>query len=599
MTVLLVDNDDVSRVLMQHTLERNGFDVMSADNGHTALEMLLAHEGPCIALVDPDTHGAEGLDICREVRSSSNNPSVYLILLSSREAIEDMVAGLDAGADDYLTKPWNPKELAARLRVGERSLKMHDSLLRQAHFDPLTKLPNRAFLNERLTACAKEARENPGYQFTLLFVDIDRFKMINDSLGHTAGDELMKRISQRLLQVVRTRKTFPVGDDRRRLGTGPSDMVARLSGDEFVVLLDHFADIEDGAQVADRIHSSLQKAFQVGGQEIFLSASIGISTSGGSTTDASEILRGADNAMYKAKLLGRARSEVNEPTGNTAAVNRLKLETDLRRALDNDEFEVHYQPIIDLSGCRITRFEALMRWRHPELGLIPPVSFIPLAEEIGLILPMGSALLRSACQQMQRWNSQFSNSVPATMCVNISPRQFIEGNLVRQVTDTLIETGLDPKLLELEVTENLTMKDAGLAGQVLQELSEAGIAVSLDDFGTGYSSLSYLLRLPIGTLKIDRSFVAGIEQSSESLSVVQTIIALGHNLGMKVIAEGIETAAQFSLLQMLKCDFGQGYLFSPALEPWKASEVFAKDRVDGPISGSRAIAQGLPATWVF
>ncbi len=577
MRVLLAERNPGVRKRLQTALATQGFDVVCVADGHAALEHLLCGDGPWIALLGPGLSGRSGLSVCREIHASARHPSLYIILRTESASSRAVARGLDAGADDSIATSCELGVFKARLRLAERTLRTRHALARRALHDSLTLLPNRAHVIQRLTDCARQMRLRPEHEFTLLLVNIDRFTIVNESLGHTAGDDLMKKIAQRLLQTVRTRSADAVGDDRRRERNRCEDTVARLDGDEFVIILEQAGSLQEGILIANRVNAALQRGFSINGEAVIISASIGISTSTGQPAEPAEILRWACAAVNKAKLLGRSRYEITLPDRSSATVNLLKLENDLRRGVECGEFEVHYQPIMDLSRSHLTRFEALMRWNHPKLGFIPPSAFIPLAEETGLILPMGTALLRSACRQMQAWNSRFYP--PASVCVNISPRQFTEGTFVEQVRDALRDTGLDSKSLELEVTENLTMQDAGRAEKVLQELVGAGISVSLDDFGTGYSSLSYLLRLPIRTLKIDRSFVAGIEQNRDSLSIIQTIIALGHNLGMKVTAEGIETEAQLALLQQLNCDFGQGYLFAPALAPEQATEMFARSRL--------------------
>ena len=595
MKILLADDDPVSRRLLERALERSGFDVVCVADGESAAEQLLAPDGPRMAILDWVMPRKDGPAVCKLVRECVGIPYVYLILLTAKEAIGDIVLGFEAGADDYLTKPCNPDELQARMRAGQRVLQLQDSLLYEAEHDSLTKLPNRAFFVKRLATCVRKAREHAGYQFTLLFVDVDRFKSINDSLGHLVGDRLMESVAQRLLEAVRTETSPSSQTCHRRKNGWPGDVVARIGGDEFVILLDDFADIKDGMRVAERIQEVLRPAFHIDNNEVVITTSIGISTSTGQNTNSSEILRGADTAMYRAKILGKARYEVGDSQEAAAAADRFKLEADLRRAVERDEFEVHYQPIVELADSRIVAFEALVRWRHPELGMIQPGSFIPIAEETGLIVPIGELVMRKACRQTHSWNTHSPSLEPIGICVNISPRQFGEANLVNRIKTILDETGLEHRCLELELTENLTMQDVSRASQILAELRSLGLSLSLDDFGTGYSSLSYLLRFPIRTLKIDRSFISEIENSRESSQIVQTIIALGHNLGMKVVAEGIETEAQMQMLKTLQCDLGQGYLFSPAVDSSAATAILNVG-ISGtlPMRHSRRRAQPIP-----
>jgi predicted signal transduction protein with EAL and GGDEF domain len=575
MKILLADDDAVTRTLLKRTLKRRGFDVICVADGQAAIDCLREDDGPRMAILDWEMPGKDGPTVCQEIRACATIPYVYLILLTSRETTEDIVTGFEAGADDYLIKHCTPEELKARIQVGTRSLKLQDSLIHEAEHDSLTGLPNRSYFVKRLGINVRKARELPDYRFTLLFIDIDRFKLINDSLGHLAGDELMKGVATRLLRAVGAEAASRSPQPSRDSNSGPVDLVARIGGDEFVILLENSVDAQDGVRVAKSIQLELEVPFVLNDHDVLVTASIGISTSGGETTESSEVLRAADAAMYKAKSLGKARYEVNDSKGNFAAVSLLKLESDLRRAVENREFEVHYQPIVSLADNRVLSFEALVRWRHPSRGLLQPASFISVAEDTGLIIPMGAQIMYEACRQVQEWNATLGLAHPLSVCVNVSPRQFGQDDLVKQVQNVLSQTGLDPTCLELEVTENLTMQDAGRAATLLRQLSHLGISISLDDFGTGYSSLSYLLRFPIQTLKIDRSFISDIEHSKESRAIVQTIIGLGHNLGMAVIAEGIETSAQMNLLKDLHCDLGQGYLFSRPVEAAKAAEMFA------------------------
>ncbi len=572
MKILLADDDALSRRLLQRTLERSGFDVVCVSDGKDAVERMLAIDGPRMAILDWMMPGIDGPEVCRQLRACTTNPYVYLILLTSRGATEDLVMGLEAGADDYMVKPCNGEEMKARVRTGQRVLQLQDRLIYEACHDPLTELPNRSFFLSRLSDSVRKAQVKRDYRFAVLFVDIDRFKTINDSIGHVAGDELMKGVARRLQEAVRTKLVVARRKDQRAIDKGRADVVARIGGDEFVILLDDIADVQDATHVAGRIQTALEPAFLIDGQEVFITASIGISASDGQAVDTTEILRGADAAMYKAKALGRARYEVSDPIRQAAAVHALKLEQDLRGAVERNELEVYYQPIVALEDGRIVSFEALVRWNHPDLGLVPPDEFIPLAEDSGLILPIGKWVMREACRQMQEWNARFEPAEAVAVCVNIAPKQFEARALVNCVREILRETGLDPRLLDLEVTENLTMQDAAQARDILNDLTKLGVSISLDDFGTGYSSLSYLHRFPIRTLKIDRSFIAQIETCKESREIVQTIVALGRGLGMKVIAEGIENAAQTKLLRDVGCDFGQGYLFS---RPVTADQVSA------------------------
>ncbi len=586
MKILVADDDAVSRTLLKRTLQRSGFEVICMTDGTDALKCLLEPDGPRIAILDWMMPGADGPTVCRKVRECPDMPYVYILLLTSREAVEDVVEGFEAGADDYLIKPCRPDELKVRLRVGQRTLELQDELIHEARHDSLTRLPNRAFFVKRLDRCVQLAQQSPGYHFTLLFIDVDRFKTINDSHGHLVGDELMRAVAQRLLLAVRADFDSGFEPIGRRGLAQTADVVARIGGDEFVILLDDFADIEVGVTVAKRILKVLEVPFKIDGRELCVTASMGVACNGGAPTTATDMLRGADTAMYRAKTLGRARFEVDTPIDHSAASQRIRLEGDLRRAIAHHELHVHYQPIVRLSDCIITGFEALARWNHPILGNVPPNIFIAIAEESGSILSLGAWIMEEACRQTTEWNNAFHHS-GLNVSVNVAPAQYCQDDLVAKVRSVLQRTGLHAANLTVEVTENLTMQNVDQASITLRQIQRIGALISLDDFGTGYSSLGYLLRFPIDTLKIDRSFVAGIEHNAERAAIVQTIISLGHNLGMKVVAEGIENIAQFELLSAWQCDFGQGFFFSPGVSAAKATSMLQEQNMNGAAPSSQ------------
>jgi predicted signal transduction protein with EAL and GGDEF domain len=395
-----------------------------------------------------------------------------------------------------------------------------------------------------------------------LLIDVDEFKIINDSLGHTAGDELLIKIGQRLKDAVR-RADLVSRPRNGGVADKPinDDVLARLGGDEFTVLLDDIRDPIEAVRVAERIQAELATPFFVNQQEIVISASIGIASSTSPHTQAEDLMRDADIAMYRAKRDGKARCEVSDPAMHASAVKRLQLETDLRKALDQGEFRVHYQPIVSLQTGKITGFEALTRWQRP-VGILPPAAFIAVAEEIGLIVPMNRQLLREACQHLRSWQAEFPSIPPLTMSVNITPKEFVQSDLASEIGKTLQQTGVDPSCLQLEIIETIAMGDAEKSGQVLSQLKALGVRLSIDDFGTGYSSLSRLRRIPVDTLKIDRAFIMNMHTDSESREIVRVIIMLAHNLGLKVVAEGTEIEEHIKLLKELNCEMAQGYHFS-------------------------------------
>jgi diguanylate cyclase (GGDEF)-like protein/PAS domain S-box-containing protein len=437
-----------------------------------------------------------------------------------------------------------------------------DQLTHNAFHDDLTGLPNRALFVDRLERLMLHAARHTTYKFAVAFLDLDRFKIVNDSLGHLIGDELLKAIGQRLAGCLRQ-----------------GDTVARLGGDEFALLLANVHDISDATRVAERVLADLEHPFVLDGHELFSSVSIGIALSAPEYKRPEDILRDADTAMYRAKLEGRSRYEVFDRVMHESAVHVLQFETDLRRALDRNEFMLYYQPIIALDHGKITGFEALIRWKHAKRGIVAPDDFIPLAEETGLIVPIGWWVLEEACRQSVLWNTRFAPPVPLSMSVNLSAKQFLQMDLVEQIDRVMERTGMDPSRLQLEITESVVIRNETSVAQTLTALRERGIQLCLDDFGTGYSSLSYLHAFPIDTLKIDRSFVGKIDTAAENPGLVETIVALSRNLGMGAVAEGVETGEQLEFLRRVGPQFAQGYFFSAALAADQIEDMLARNPV--------------------
>ncbi|MCZ6678011.1 MAG: bifunctional diguanylate cyclase/phosphodiesterase, partial [Candidatus Poribacteria bacterium] len=444
------------------------------------------------------------------------------------------------------------------------SIAGQDGALYALH-DPLTGLPNRALLMDRLASLIKRSRRNDAHQFTVLFVDLDRFKIVNDSLGHEMGDKLLKETAERLSTCLRSSDTVS-----RFVA---KNTVARFGGDEFVILIEDCKRIEDAMRVADRIQKSLSLPFQLGPNEVFITASIGITLSERSYKCPEDILRDADTAMYRAKAKGKACYEVFDNEMHAQAIKRLQLENQLRRAIEREEFEVFYQPITILdTGC-ITGFEALIRWKHPRYGLIPPSEFIPMAEETGMIIAIDRWVLSRACHQMGIWVDRFFHNCVPFISVNLSSKQFTRSDLVDLIDQSLHENGLHASNLKLEVTESKIMENPDVAAVALRKLKALEVGLSIDDFGTGYSSLSYLHRFPFDTLKIDRSFVSRMGFDEGISAIVQAIVTLADNLGMEIVAEGIETLEQVAQLNALNCKFGQGYFFSKPVNEKMATEM--------------------------
>ena len=432
-------------------------------------------------------------------------------------------------------------------------------LAHTALHDSLTDLPNRVLFMDRLSQAMQRAKRRKGYKYAVLFLDLDRFKIVNDSLGHKIGDQLLIESSTRLAACLRG-----------------EDTVARFGGDEFVVLLDDIQDSADAIRVAERIQNDLSVPYEFDGYKVIIFVSTGIVIGSTAYSQPDDIVRDADIAMYRSKGKGLGRYEIFDPSMLDRVMTRLELETDLRKALENQEFVVHYQPILEMKTDRIIGFEALVRWQHPTKGLIPPAEFIPTAEETGLIVPLGYWVLDEACRQLHSWHAQYPADPPLTMNVNLSIRQCAQPDLIKKISMILKKNELEPRFLKLELTESLIIDESGSTAAMLSDLRDMGIQVQIDDFGTGYSSLSYLHTLPVDTLKIDRSFISRLGIDKNNTEIVQTILALAHSLGMKVVAEGVETNEQLSTLKDMDCEFVQGYLFAKPVNSLEAGALLGK-----------------------
>jgi diguanylate cyclase (GGDEF)-like protein/PAS domain S-box-containing protein len=433
--------------------------------------------------------------------------------------------------------------------------------------DPLTGLPNRLLFIDRLGRLIKHSKRRKDHLFAVLFLDLDGFKMINDSLGHLAGDQLLVGVANRLEKCLRSSDTVA------RLGE--TFTVARLGGDEFTILLDDLKDPADANRAAERLMKALAPPFLLAGKEAFTSISIGIALSNSAYDQPEDMLRDADTAMYRAKSLGKARYEVFDADMRASVMARLQLETDLRRAIERNEFCNFYQPIVSLDSGRVVGFEALLRWRHPTKGMIAPEEFIFVAEETGMIRELGWWSLREACRQMSSWRARSEAYLDLTVSVNLSAKQLLQPHLVDDIKKLLRDVTLPPEALKLEITESAVMADPAAAAETLQQIKSLGISLAIDDFGTGYSSLSYLHRFPLDTLKIDRSFISG-ENDGDSMEIARTIMPMAKNLRLDVVAEGVETLEQVALLKRLQCKYAQGYYFSKPLPPEDVAPILSE-----------------------
>ncbi|NEP78626.1 MAG: EAL domain-containing protein [Okeania sp. SIO3C4] len=444
--------------------------------------------------------------------------------------------------------------------ITERKI-AEEKLIYDAFHDSLTKLPNRALFMDRLSHAFSRSKRYHQYQFAVIFIDLDRFKIVNDSLGHLAGDQLIIEVANRLTKDMHY-----------------NDTVARMGGDEFAILLEYIQSQESAKYIAKKIHKLLQLSFKINNQEVYTSASIGIAFSNQDYQNPTDILRDADTAMYRAKTLGKARHEVFNPSMYADNLAQLKLEIDLRQALKFNELELYYQPIILLKTGLLCGFEALLRWKHSQRGIISPNEFIPIAEETGLIIPIGWWTLEQACKQTYDWQQQFSLQ-PLTISVNLSGKQFSQAQLVEQIDEILSYTCLDYHSLRLEITETTIMENEKIVMEILSKLKGMNVQLNIDDFGTGYSSLSRLRNFPIDTLKIDRSFVMKMDTEPENLEITRAIISMAKSLEIDVIAEGVETATQLALLRKFKCKYGQGYFFSRPVNSSQATNLIAAAKI--------------------
>jgi diguanylate cyclase (GGDEF)-like protein len=591
--ILIVDDTPTNLRLLSQALSEEGYQVRAVINGEMALTAIQTSP-PDLILLDVTMPNMDGYEVCQRLKASPETADIPVIFLSALDETLDKVKAFTVGGVDYITKPFELLEVLVRIKnqlnlqaakakihninlqledkVKQRTIELETKIIEleetqkqlryMAFHDQLTGLPNRTLFLEILQQGMNRKKRQQSYLFAVLFLDCDRFKVVNDSLGHLIGDQILIGVSNRIKSCLR-----------------PYDYVARLGGDEFIILLETLEKIDDSISIAKRINQELIKPFQIEDKEIFLSVSIGIVLETKDYEKPEFILRDADIAMYKAKKSGRACYQVFTANMHSQVENMLDLESKLRWALERQEFTVYYQPIVSLNNGIIAGFEALVRWNHPEKGFISPAEFIPMAEETGLILPMDMWVLREACHQLKIWQGQQGKQPSLTMSVNLSAKHFSQPNLIEQIEQIIEETEIQSKYLKLEITETVIMENSPSAAQILEQLRDLQIQLSIDDFGTGYSSLSYLHRFPVNTLKIDRSFISTIDQNLDSKNIIQSVITIAHNLKMDVVAEGIETATQLEHISNLGSEYGQGYFFSKPLEKKLAYSDFVIEQI--------------------
>ena len=547
--ILVVDDDPALRLVLRHTMEQEGYHVVEACNGLEAIQTTIRQQ-PDLILMDAVMPEMDGFRATSELKSIQEHEHIPVLIITSLDDDHSISQAFSAGACEYITKPINWSVMRHRVRRLLYTAETERKIKHLAYHDTLTGLPNRLLFMDRMDQAISRAMRTDG-KFTLLFIDIDNFKVINDSMGHEAGDKLLTAVTSRLQQTLRR-----------------SDSIARLGGDEFTVILENISDPEDTIFVANNLLEVLAEPIAINNRKVCIGASIGVAIYPHDGKSFGMLLKNADIAMYRAKERGRNTFEFYTAEMSALAMKRMELENGLRAAIENEEFVIYYQPKFNLKERRLVGMEALVRWEHPTSGLIPPDDFIPLAEETGLINPLGEWIIETACKQLHEWQKK-GYQVP-DLAINISARQFQEQNLPDIFQQVIDQYHLTPENIEIELTENILVQDHQTAKVMLNQLHDMGMKIAIDDFGTGYASMAYLKDFPINTVKIDRSFVSGIPSDTENMAIVKAITGLTQALGLSLIAEGVETDQQLEFLTAIDCEQGQGYYWSKPL----AAEIF-------------------------
>ena len=571
--VLVIDDDPMIRMLVSEAMQQIGFAVAEAENGKEAMEFLERCQ-PDVILLDVLMPVMDGFQTCKKFRALPQSRHIPVLMMTGLDDIASIDHAFEVGATDFITKPLNYVILGHRVRYLLRTMQAFEAVRKSkkeihhlAFYDALTNLPNRRLFSDRLQQAVETARRN-NHLMGILFIDIDNFKRINDSYGHSVGDKFLRTVAGLLVACLRCSDSVSRGLEEDQIS------IARLGGDEFTVLLTQLSKAEDAARIAKRIIDAISVPFLLGDEEIVVTPSVGIAIFPYDGDGVEDLVRAADTAMFYAKDNGKNNFQFYTNSMSATAFERLSMENALRKALGSNEFEMYYQPKIDLASNRAIGMEALIRWNHPEMGLVSPADFIPLAEETGLIVPLGEWVLHTVCSQMRCWLD--AGLDPLRIAVNLSACQFRQTTLWKMVRRTLQETCIAPELLEIELTESVIMDNIQTSSTVLRDLKKMGVQISMDDFGTGYSSLSLLKRLPLDTLKIDQSFVRDITTDADDAAIVDAVISLAHSLRLRVIAEGVETGEQLDFLREHGCDEAQGYLYARP-QPVAAIEVWLRE----------------------
>lgn len=612
--IIIVDDNSKNLGLLFNILDSIGYDVRVAQDGESAIEKI-KRDPPDLILLDVMMPGMDGFEVCSQLKSDSKFTEIPVIFMTALSETVDKLKGLQLGAVDYITKPFSHHEVIARLQlhlqlyktaqklkqeviertkaetalsqlnqelegqVKKRTKQLETTLeqLQKTHrelidhkqklefmacHDSLTELPNRTWFMSRLDQLIKRSKVDCGFHFGVMYIDLDHFKVINDSMGHLVGDGLLNQVAQRLLKTC-----------EKTVGSVAS--VVRLGGDEFVILLENVCHIERASSLAEKILSQFKIPLEWENYKYYINASIGITHSSFGYQDAAEVLRDADLAMYSAKRAGRGCYRVLTTDHQKQAALRLQLEQELRQGIENEEFCLYYQPIVSLTTGELAGFEALVRWQHPTRGMVSPGLFIPIAEETGLIYELGDWILHSAIHQWRTWQKKFTCCRDLVLHINLSPIQLSQHDLFTKLKKIMIEKELKYDGLKLEITESSLISQQVKASHLLERVKEIGLQLCIDDFGTGYSCLNHLQEFPLDSLKIDRCFVMNLEHDNHDPTIIRTIITLAHNLGMEVVAEGIETHKQWQKLRELGCEWGQGYLFAKPMSVQRATTAIA------------------------